>query len=174
MTAGGDPIPRRTSSLTPRVSELAERVLDELAPLSRRVLFCEDEATVADFVTTLIRDEGLNVCIVHVTDGDEALERLHGECFDLMITDECHPGLRGGALCQASKSLHPSMPILMLTGCSAREMEQSYDWPPWNEFLSKRFGSEVFGRVIRSLLDPPDHGVVQTEHLTIDLGLVRE
>ena len=130
--------------------------LDEVVPGPYRMLLCEDEPCVAEFCKRVIEGEGLNVSIVHVADGDEALELLQGERFDLLIADEYHPGARGCDLCRASKSRHRSMPILLCTACCESEVTRwGGDFPLWDGFLRKPFTPRELIWWIRCLPDWP-------------------
>ena len=48
--------------------------------------------------------------------GLDALKKVPGASFDLVITDFKMPGMTGAALAQEIKKLQPKLPIILLTG----------------------------------------------------------
>lgn len=80
------------------------------------ILVVEDEPGVRDFVRRGLISGGYQVSVAE--DGQQALEILETEPFDLMITDIVMPGLDGIALAlKAAKDL-PNLKILLMTGYS--------------------------------------------------------
>ena len=82
-----------------------------------RILIAEDDAAVQNFVTRALAHRGHRVTAVE--DGIQALEKLNGEDFDLLITDIVMPGLDGIALALKVGRDRPGLPILLMTGYSA-------------------------------------------------------
>ena len=91
---------------------------------ARRVLLVEDDALVARAVGRIIGRLGHEVTTCH--DGAEALARFREDParFDLVLTDETLPGLRGDELAQALLALRPALPVLICTGYSDRLDEE--------------------------------------------------
>lgn len=79
-----------------------------------RVLVVEDEPGVRDFVKRGLLSVGHHVVVAE--DGQQALERLAQERFDLMVTDIVMPGLDGIALSLKAAKEYPELKILMMTG----------------------------------------------------------
>ena len=50
--------------------------------------------------------------------GQEALERLHREQYDLLITDLRMPGVDGLTLIREARRFMPQLPIVIITGYS--------------------------------------------------------
>jgi two-component system NtrC family sensor kinase len=73
------------------VRQESERVLSPWA--GSWVLVVEDEATVAQLIADVLKDEGLEVDVV--LDGREALRRAASEHYDLLICDMKMPGIDG-------------------------------------------------------------------------------
>jgi CheY-like chemotaxis protein len=89
-----------------------------------RVLLVEDDALVARAVGRIIGRLGHEVTTCH--DGAEALARFREDParFDLVLTDETLPGLRGDELAPALLALRPALPVLICTGYSDRLDEE--------------------------------------------------
>ncbi len=54
--------------------------------------------------------------VVAAASGEEALELLRSQHFDLVLTDQAMPGLSGIELAEATTRIHPDLPIVLLTG----------------------------------------------------------
>jgi DNA-binding NtrC family response regulator len=78
------------------------------------ILLVDDEPDMRDALTTALRREGL--CITTATNGVEALEKITGQLFDLIITDVRMPRMGGLALLQELKRTSASIPVVMMTG----------------------------------------------------------
>lgn len=83
-------------------------------PNDFRVLVVEDEPGVRDFVKRGLISGGYTVSAAE--DGQQALEMLEAETFDLMITDIVMPGIDGIALALKAAKEYPSLKILLMTG----------------------------------------------------------
>jgi CheY-like chemotaxis protein len=82
------------------------------------VLLVEDDALVARAVGRML--ERLGHEVTTYADGAAALARFREDParFDLVLTDQTLPGLRGGQLAEAVLALRPSIPVLICTGYS--------------------------------------------------------
>ncbi|MBM3521975.1 MAG: response regulator [Alphaproteobacteria bacterium] len=89
-----------------------------------RVLVAEDEASVRSFVRRALEHYGHEVVVVE--DGQQALERLMRERFDLLVTDIVMPHLDGISLALKATRDWPGMAILLMTGYPA-ERQRAFD-----------------------------------------------
>jgi DNA-binding response OmpR family regulator len=87
--------------------------------MSHRILLVEDEPNIARGLLFNLEAEGYHV--THVDTGEEALEELGGEDFQLVILDLMLPGITGFEVCAKVRERDTQLPILMLT---ARETEE--------------------------------------------------
>ena len=86
------------------------------APLQGRVLVVDDEQSVAEFMSELLRTWGLEVNVAH--GGDEALSMLERDpgAYDLVITDQSMPRMRGIELADRIAHLSPAPAVVLYTG----------------------------------------------------------
>lgn len=83
-----------------------------------RVLAVDDEAPLAQLVAALLRPRGHQV--VTALSGEEALALLHGQTFDLVISDlGMGPGMTGWELATHARTLRPSIAFVLATGWGA-------------------------------------------------------
>ena len=78
-----------------------------------RILVVEDEEAIAQGLVFNLERKGY--AVEAAGDGDEALERIPGAGFDLVILDVRLPGKDGFEVCQRLRSAGDFTPILMLT-----------------------------------------------------------
>ena len=80
-----------------------------------RVLLVEDDAAIREMTRDILSDEGFEV--LPTADAEAALHCLKTEGpFDLLLSDVGLPGMDGRDLAQIANTLHPTMPILLVTG----------------------------------------------------------
>ena len=106
-------LPLRTNELP------ATRHLPALSPGSYRILIVDDEKIFAEFLCHLLSLDGHHAEMAQ--SGAEALAKIDqaGEnSFDLVITDQAMPGVRGQELAISIKELFPRTRVMILTGMS--------------------------------------------------------
>ena len=86
----------------------------------KKILVCEDEAAIRDFVVINLRRAGYDV--VEADCGEVALQKYeeHGGDFDVAILDIMMPGIDGLQVCKELRNKNGSIGIIML---SARTQE---------------------------------------------------
>jgi len=87
-----------------------------------RILVVDDEESIAELLTWLMRRTGYHV--VTAADGQQAWEFFQSLPFDIVITDLKMPRLNGEQLTQHIKALAPQTPIIVLTGHGTPEEVQ--------------------------------------------------
>src|SRR5580765_2780953 len=81
-----------------------------------RVLLVEDEDVIAELTTLVLLIEGHTFDVA--PDSYAALDMFenHGP-YDVVLSDECHPGLSGTELAKVIREINPTQPIGFLTCC---------------------------------------------------------
>ncbi len=82
-----------------------------------KILVVDDELTIIEVLKKLLLKSGHSVstCL----NGNEALNKLKEEVFDLMITDVRLPGIDGITLLQQAKELQSHMAVIVMTAYSS-------------------------------------------------------
>ena len=75
------------------------------------ILVVDDEPVLRDLLAKILCREGFGVATA--VDGAEALERMAGETFDLVISDIQMPRLDGFGLLKKIKQDHPATAVIM-------------------------------------------------------------
>ena len=75
--------------------------------------------------------------VVAAGSGDEALDLLRSQHFDLLLTDQGMPGLSGLDLTRAVARMHPHIPIVLLTGYTDVELAKTSLQLGASDFITK-------------------------------------
>ena len=79
-----------------------------------KVLLVDDEE---EFVTTLAERLEIRGYEPHTSqDGEEALEMIDNNAYDVIVLDLMMPGLSGLEVMQQAKDNNPDLPVILLTG----------------------------------------------------------
>ena len=116
------------------------------SPSVPHVLIIEDNRDIAGLAAMHLRDGGYEVSMVH--DGNDGLQLLQSNQYQLIILDLMLPGIDGLEICRRLRQQHNPTPILMLTARSTEldrvlGLELGAD-----DYLTKPFGiRELLARV---------------------------
>ncbi|WP_299649045.1 response regulator transcription factor [uncultured Tateyamaria sp.] len=83
------------------------------------ILLVEDETRVADFIRRGLAAEGWSVD--HAGDGEDALEHVASNAYDVILLDLMLPGIQGQDVCRKLRARKSTTPILMLTALDSSE-----------------------------------------------------
>ena len=117
------------------------------------ILVVDDEPDMRDALTIALRREGL--CISTAANGVEALEKVQGQSFDLIITDVRMPRMGGLALLQELKRTSPTIPVIMMTGYGRIEDAVEAMKAGAFDYLLKPFSLEDLKAVVAKALMAP-------------------
>jgi len=78
-----------------------------------RILIVDDDAGQRSLLDSFLRSQGFETVLA--TCGEEALDRLRGGKFDLMISDVRMPGLSGLETLRLARQQHAVLPVLLVT-----------------------------------------------------------
>ena len=77
------------------------------------LLLVEDEPGIARGLIFNLKEDGF--LVTHVETGEEALDKVWDEYFDLVVLDVMLPGISGMEVCKKIRQHDPRLPIIMLT-----------------------------------------------------------
>jgi DNA-binding NtrC family response regulator len=92
--------------------------------MQKKVLVIDDEAIITTTVSNLLKREGYHP--VSVQSGEEAIDRIQSDTFDLIIADIKMPKLDGPQTIKAinaylEKENKPEVPVIFITGYANSE-----------------------------------------------------
>ena len=79
---------------------------------------------------------------------EHALERV-----DVLITEASLPEVSGSDLAALVRTVHPGIPVLLLSRAARGQAQRSAAGRPANRVLAKPFTADQLGEALRSLLD---------------------
>ena len=97
---------------TQEVSDVPTAKSPETQPL--RILAVDDEKQIVDSLAIMLESLGHNV--IGISDGQQALDYLDKEDFDLVITDLDMPVISGWDIAAKAKSRKADLPVVLVTG----------------------------------------------------------
>ena len=140
-------------------------------PNGRRILIIDDDASLAEMLQLVLRQEGFET--TWCATGDAALGVFRSAQFDLVLLDLMLPGLDGVAVCRRIRA-DSGVPIVMLTAKSdtgdvVDGLEAGAD-----DYIPKPFKPrELVARVWTRLRRPPaesDTDMIRVGDVTIDVS----
>jgi two-component system response regulator MtrA len=140
-------------------------------PNGRRILVIDDDASLAEMLQLVLRQEGFET--TWCASGDAALEVFRSAQFDLVLLDLMLPGLDGVAVCRRIRA-DSGVPIVMLTAKSdtgdvVDGLEAGAD-----DYIAKPFKPrELVARVWTRLRRPPaesETDTIRVGDVTIDVS----
>ncbi len=146
--------------------ETTEESIAESLP-SRRILLVDDNRTNRRVISRVLENAGHKVETAE--NGDEALDRLDIEPFDIVLTDINMPGTSGLDLTKMYRVLHadePHMPIVALTADATEQAKQDCREAGMDGYLTKPVEAQQLLAMVRELtadgeqLQQPEAGAV--------------
>jgi signal transduction histidine kinase/ActR/RegA family two-component response regulator len=139
----------------PAVELPARRLVPEKARGTERILIVDDEPDIVDMLS--IGLERLGYETVGVSDPLEALAAFEEDpnAWDIVITDEVMPGMRGLELIRKLKAIRPEIRIVLCTGYSDTPNDEIIRGNGIDVFLLKPVDAAAIASKLRELMDAP-------------------
>jgi len=134
---------------------------EDLATGVEKILFVDDEMSIADLGRKLLERLGYHVTVR--TSSVEALEAFGSKPyeFDLVITDMTMPNMTGDGLAAELIKIRPGIPIILCTGYSKRISEKSAAKIGIKAFAYKPIVIVDLAKTVRRVLDEAKDSVDQ-------------
>ena len=110
----------------------------------------DDEEAIRDLLAEIISRQGHRVTAA--ADGQEAIDLLGTERFDLVITDMVMPRLGGAEVVRAAKAIDPDYPVIVMTAFPSEEAAASLDLLGVADILTKPFSVDAIIEAVSKLL----------------------
>jgi len=119
--------------------------------MTGRILLVDDDLAFRRSTGELLREDGHEV--VAAADGQEAVEALRSDRFDLILMDLRMPGLDGIRIAEVLRTRGEGAPILMVTGYGTVESAVEALHTGVDDVLTKPVEPEVLSARVRDLLE---------------------
>ncbi len=84
-----------------------------------RLLIVDDEEMMRTFLREVLSEEGYEIELA--ASGDEAVERLEADAFDIVLTDIVMPGMDGLGVVAAARKMPTDLDVIVMTGYASME-----------------------------------------------------
>jgi CheY-like chemotaxis protein len=130
-----------------------EKQIVTLRAGEERVLFVDDEETLANIGSEML--EHLGYKVTSVTSSVKALQlfRAEPQAFDLVFTDQTMPEMSGMELAAELVKIRPDIPIILCSGYSAIVSEENLKEKGIRKFIKKPLSMELLAFAAREALD---------------------
>ncbi|UCH97402.1 MAG: response regulator, partial [Candidatus Aminicenantes bacterium] len=120
---------------------------------SERILFVDDESSLAEMGKMMLEKLGYNVTVR--TSSVEALEvfRRAPNKFDLVITDQTMPNMTGTQLNRELLRIRPDIPVILSTGFSESVNKENFKALGIRAFVMKPIVKSDIAKIIRKVLE---------------------
>lgn len=127
----------------------------EIKTGTEKILFVEDQVELLKISRKVL--ERLGYSVTTRSNGQSALELFKSDpsAFDLIITDQAMPIMKGTELAVEILKLRPGIPIILITGFSEQINDEDYKSHGIAAYAMKPIQMNKIASLIRHVLDPP-------------------
>ncbi len=126
---------------------------DPQAPALQRVLVAEDNPAVREFIVRSLASVGY--AVTAAIDGQQALDMLAGDKFDVLVSDIVMPNVDGIALAMKATRLFPELKVVMISGYAQERMRAHNLDTLVHKILAKPFSLEEICDAVKNALAMP-------------------
>lgn len=116
-----------------------------------KILIVDDEPDICRALEFLLKREGYNITTAN--SGENAIEKLKTEEFDIVITDIKMGRVDGIAVLEKAKEIHPDMPVIMMTAFASIESAVEAMKKGASDYIVKPFLNEEIKLTIKKILE---------------------
>ncbi|GAB4327636.1 MAG: hypothetical protein Kow0037_01350 [Calditrichia bacterium] len=119
----------------------------------KRLLIVDDEETLTFSLYQTFIKAPIECEVVTASDGNQALEKIQKESFDLVITDIAMPGLSGLELLSIIKRKNPTTKVVIITAYGSDEREEFARKQGAEKYIEKPFDIHQIRDIVFQLLN---------------------
>ena len=119
-----------------------------------KVLVAEDNPAVREFIERAIKTLGVKV--VSVSDGQQALDALNQDTYDVLVTDIVMPNVDGIALALKAVRQYPNLKIVMISGYAQERMRAHNLDALVHRIIAKPFSLEEICEAVEDVAKLPE------------------
>ncbi|MDH4161815.1 MAG: response regulator [Nitrospirota bacterium] len=115
-----------------------------------KILVVDDEEGARELFNTILTDEGYEVALAE--DGEQALNRMKGDAYDLVVTDIKMPGMDGLQLLQELRKVGSTADVIMVTAYGEVESYLKAMSLGAAEYINKPIRIKELKRIVHKVL----------------------
>jgi len=119
--------------------------------MNRSILWVDDEIDLLKAHIIFLEERGLKV--VTAANGDDAIDRVKNEQFDLVLLDEMMPGRDGLSTLVALKEIRPNLPVVMVTKSEEERLMEQAIGQKIDDYLTKPVNPSQVLSAVKRILD---------------------
>lgn len=119
--------------------------------MKQKILIVDDEPDICKALEFFLKKEGY--AITSVNSGEDALERLKSESFDVIITDLKMGKIDGMVVLEKSKEISPETPVIIMTAFASIESAVEAMKKGASDYIVKPFLNEEIRLTIKKVLE---------------------
>ena len=116
-----------------------------------KILVVDDEQSLREVLSIMLKRTGY--AVTSVVDGEEAIELLNRDMFDLVITDLRMPKIDGMEVLRAAKSASPETVVLIITAFASADSAVEAMKQGAYDYLTKPFQVDEVQLIVRNALE---------------------
>jgi len=118
--------------------------------MGKKILIVDDNPNMSSLLSEML--EVFDYKSVRAGDGHEALNELKSNDFSMVITDMRMPNMTGLELLKEVKSKYPKVPVVIISGYSASQIESQSELAQADGFLGKPLMMSDIEQLLSTLL----------------------
>ena len=119
---------------------------------ARKILIVDDERPLVGALQQILSLDFPEVQVEAAFSGEEALSRLAGSGYDLIIADLRMPGFDGLELIKGVRYMEPEVPIILMTAFGSDVVKGQADQLGVSHYVSKPFDVDEVVRLVGSYI----------------------
>ncbi len=131
-----------------------------MKPDGKVILWIDDEINLLESHMMFLRERGY--IVDGATSGDEAIEMIAENRYDLVLLDEMMTGRDGLSTLEELKQIKPNLPVVMVTKSEEEDLMEQAIGKKIDDYLTKPVNPSQVLSVAKRILDA---GKIRTEHL---------
>ncbi|MFH1383075.1 MAG: response regulator [Chloroflexota bacterium] len=136
----------------------------------KRILLVEDEVAVRESLRDWLTEDGYEVDVAE--NGQEALEKIKGKEFGMLVLDLKLPGMDGLQVFEHAKELKPKTKGVIITAYPSKDTQEKAKRLGLFEYLVKPFKVEDLEKIVDGALGDIEWEEVEKKPLWLGLGAV--
>jgi CheY-like chemotaxis protein len=126
-----------------------------------RVLVVDDDRVIGQSFDRVLTQKGYEVSTA--LSGQEALDKLGSNGYDMVFTDIKMPGMDGIEVARRVKEMNPWLPVVVVTGYGSAENEARAEEVGVEGFLHKPLSPEVIEWITKKTLSEKEEAVAEPQ-----------